>query len=160
MYVQLNCVIVDPDAGNRQELAGFLAAFGVNIVAQLPNSDSLSQLLNRSDAPQLVVVNLDPAAQDTLKRITQLPRQFPNVSFFVMSQILDPNLLMEAMHLGVKEFIPLPITESKFASAIERDVYTTRATARMRAAQSARRGVAVHMKIRSAVTASGSRSRC
>ena len=26
-----------------------------------------------------------------------------------MSQVLDANLLMEAMHLGVKEFIPLPI---------------------------------------------------
>jgi pilus assembly protein CpaE len=37
-----------------------------------------------------------------------------------MSQVLDPNLLMEAMHLGVKEFIPLPIAEAKFAGAIER----------------------------------------
>ena len=25
-------------------------------------------------------------------------------------KVLDPNLLMEAMHLGVKEFIPLPMT--------------------------------------------------
>jgi pilus assembly protein CpaE len=31
---------------------------------------------------------------------------------------------MEAMHLGVKEFIPLPITEAKFASAIERVAQT------------------------------------
>jgi pilus assembly protein CpaE len=37
-----------------------------------------------------------------------------------MSQVLDPNLLMDAMHLGVREFIPLPIGEQKFASAIER----------------------------------------
>ena len=41
MYVQLNCVIVDPDAANRQELATFLAAFGVNLVAQLPGTDTL-----------------------------------------------------------------------------------------------------------------------
>jgi len=37
-----------------------------------------------------------------------------------MSQIVDANLLMEAMHIGIKEFIPLPIPEDKFGSAIER----------------------------------------
>jgi pilus assembly protein CpaE len=57
---------------------------------------------------------------ENLRRLATLPRQFPTVSFFVMSQVLDPNLLMEAMHLGVKEFIPLPIGEAKFAAAVER----------------------------------------
>ncbi|HVT91134.1 MAG TPA: AAA family ATPase [Tepidisphaeraceae bacterium] len=120
MYVQLNCVIIDPDAANRQELANFLSAFGVNLVGQMPNADALQPMLARGDAPQLVVVNLDPNAPENLKKMAQLPRQFPNISFFVMSQVLDANLLMEAMHLGVKEFIPLPIAENKFAAAIER----------------------------------------
>jgi pilus assembly protein CpaE len=120
MYVQLNAAIIDADAGNRGELANFLATFGVHLVAQYPSCDSLMNLLSRSDAPQLVVVNLDPGAHDSLRKIATLPRQFPNVSFFVMSTALDPELLMEAMHLGVKEFIPLPIAEQKFAAAIER----------------------------------------
>src|SRR5450432_3693201 len=124
MYVQLNCVIIDGDAANRQELATFLSSFGVNLVAQFPSTDSLPTMLSRSDAPQLVVINLDPGAGENLKKIAQLPRQYPNVSFFVMSQTLDANLLMEAMHLGVKEFIPLPITEAKFAGAIERAAQT------------------------------------
>src|SRR4051812_10338221 len=34
MYVQLNCAIIDADANNRQELAGFLGQFGMNVVAQ------------------------------------------------------------------------------------------------------------------------------
>jgi pilus assembly protein CpaE len=120
MYVQLNAAIIDADATNRQELANFLATFGVHLVAQFPNCESLTGLLGRGDAPQLVIVNLDPSAPDNLKRISTLPRQFPNTSFFVMSTSLDPELLMEAMHLGVKEFIPLPIAEQKFAGAIER----------------------------------------
>ena len=33
MYVQLNCVIVDADPGNRQELANFLARFGIPVTA-------------------------------------------------------------------------------------------------------------------------------
>jgi pilus assembly protein CpaE len=120
MYVQLNSVIVDGDATNRQELANFLTSFGVNVVAQYQSLDGLATVLSRPDAPQLVIVNLDPGAMETLRRLAAMPRQFPGVSFFVMSQVLDPNLLMEAMHLGVKEFIPLPITEAKFAAAVER----------------------------------------
>src|SRR4051812_1316861 len=120
MFVQLNSVIIDSDPANRQELANFLSTFGVNIVGQFSTVENIPQLLTRADAPQLVIINLDPGASDNLRKIGQFPRQFPNVSFFVMSQVLDPNLLMEAMHLGVKEFIPLPIGEQKFAAAVER----------------------------------------
>jgi pilus assembly protein CpaE len=120
MYVQLNSVIIDGDEANRQELANFLSTFGVNVTAQFASLENLGTVLMRPDAPQLVIVNLDPGAMENLRRLATLPRQFPTVSFFVMSQVLDPNLLMEAMHLGVKEFIPLPIGEAKFAAAVER----------------------------------------
>src|SRR5215212_308331 len=124
MFVQLNCAIVDADAGNRQELAQFLARFGIPVISQLANVDGLAGLLGRSDAPQLVVVNLDPNAPQTLRQMGHLPRQYPQVSFFLMSQVLDANLLMDAMHLGVREFIPLPMSEEKFTSALERIALT------------------------------------
>ena len=120
MYVQLNCAIIDADPGNLTELTAFLGQFGVNVVAALPSADKLPPVLGKQDAPQLVIVNLDPNSHETLKRIATLPRQYPAVSFFVMSQVMDATLLMEAMHLGVKEFIPLPIPEQKFAAAVER----------------------------------------
>jgi pilus assembly protein CpaE len=120
MFVQLNCVIVDSDANNRQELAGFLAHNGVLVTTQLPSVDQLGAVLSRPDAPQLALVNLDPNVHESLHRIATLPRQFQNVNFFLMSQTLDANVLMEAMHLGVKEFIPLPMSEEKLAGAIER----------------------------------------
>jgi pilus assembly protein CpaE len=120
MFVQLNSVIVDADAGNRTELAGVLNQYGVNVVGQFPGPDALASLLGRADAPHLVIMNLDPDAAGNLRKIGHLPRQFPHIAFFVMSQVLDANLLMEAMHLGVKEFIPLPIAEEKFLAALER----------------------------------------
>jgi pilus assembly protein CpaE len=120
MYVQLNCAIVDADTTNREELAGFLTRLGLNIVAQFNTPDGLNQYLGRTDAPQVVIVNLDPNAHETLRRIASLPRQMPNVAFFLLSQLLDANLLMEAMHLGVREFIPLPMSEQKFTAALER----------------------------------------
>lgn len=120
MFIQLTSVIVDADDNNRNELATFLTGHGVSPVASYANTEQLAAHLGKTDRPQLVIVNLDPGAIDNLRHIAPLIRQFPEVSFFVMSQVLDPNLLMEAMHIGVKEFIPLPIAEAKFKQAIER----------------------------------------
>ncbi|MGE5610660.1 MAG: hypothetical protein ACM359_15525, partial [Bacillota bacterium] len=120
MLVQLTCVVVDADASNRLEMATFLANHGVHVASQLPNADQLPQLLATATGPQLVVINLDPSPHDSLKRIGPYIRKFPNVSFFVLSQTVDPQLLMDAMHLGVREFVPLPIVEEKFAAGIER----------------------------------------
>lgn len=120
MYLQMTCAIVDADANNRQELATFLTRYGVQTVAQFASVEQLQALLSRPDAPILAIVNLDPNAAETLKRVAHLPRQFPGVSIFAMSQQVDPHLLMDAMHAGIKEFIPLPIPEEKFAAAIER----------------------------------------
>lgn len=120
MYVQLNAAIVDANPANRQELAQFLSAFGVNVMAQAGSAEQVAPMLGRPDSPQLVIVNLDPGPAEMLRRLGHLPRQYGGTSFFVMSQTLDPNLLMEAMHLGVREFIPVPIQEGKFAAAIER----------------------------------------
>src|SRR4051794_10100817 len=120
MFVQLNAIVIDADAANRDEMSSFLIQHGVHIAGKLASADTLPKLLQRSDAPQLVVINLDPGAHEGLKRVGHLPRQFPSVSFFAMSQTMDAHLLMEAMHLGIKEFIPLPIMVDKFAAAIER----------------------------------------
>ena len=120
MFIQMTCVIVDADENNRNELGQFLSGQGITPMAAYANTEQLANALGKTDKPQLVVVNLDPGANDNLRQIAPLIRQFPDVSFFVMSQVLDPNLLMEAMHVGVKEFIPLPIAEIKFRSALER----------------------------------------
>jgi pilus assembly protein CpaE len=120
MYVQMNCVIVDADNTNREELAAFLVRFGALPMAQFPTVEPLAAALGRPDGPLLAIINLDPNPHDTLKKIATLPRQFPAVNFFVMSQTVDSNLLMEAMHLGIKEFIPLPMSPEKFTTALER----------------------------------------
>ena len=120
MYVSLTCAIIDADAQNRAELASFLSRLGVQPLGQLGSIDALTTMLAMPNAPQLVIINLDPGAHEMLVKVSHLPRQYPNISFFLMSQVLDPHLLMEAMHFGVKEFIPLPMSEEKLSAAVER----------------------------------------
>lgn len=120
MYVSLSCVIVDANNTNRQEMANFLTSMGVNVVAQAPGVDGLKPMLGQADAPQLAVVNLDPNPRENLQVVGEMVRQFPATSFMVLSQVVDAHLLMEAMHMGVREFIPLPVDPEKFADGVER----------------------------------------
>jgi len=119
MFVQLNCIIVDADAVNRQELASFLTGQGVNVIAALQTVDALHGILSSGSA-QLAIINIDPNASDNLQRIGQMIKQFPRTVFFVMSGVMDAGLVVEAMHLGVKDFIPLPVNQQKFVASIER----------------------------------------
>jgi len=121
VYVEINCVIIDADATNRQEMATFLSEHGVTVVASMPSLDALPGLLRRPEAPSLVMVNLDPTAMESLRIVGPLIRQFPHINFFVMSsQSVDAQLLMEAMHFGVKEFVPLPVNPERLVAGIER----------------------------------------
>jgi pilus assembly protein CpaE len=77
-------------------------------------------MLGGGDPPRLVIVHIDPNPQQTLDRLAPLIRQHPSVNFFVMSSVLETSLVLDAMHAGVKEFVPLPVNQQKFRAAIER----------------------------------------
>ena len=64
-----------------RESVGTLGAAGATFdrVAQLAGVEGLSPLLSRNEAPQLVIVNLDPNAQQSLKAVGHLPRQHPGI---------------------------------------------------------------------------------
>jgi pilus assembly protein CpaE len=57
---------------------------------------------------------------EMLRKIGPMVRQHASTSFFVLSRVIDPNVLMEAMQIGVAQFVPLPIVEERFVAGIER----------------------------------------
>ena len=116
----LTCAIVDLDVRNRQEMTSFLQAHGVGSVTQLQQIEQLQPILHGADAPRLVVAHLDPDPQQSLEKLSPLIRQHPNVNFFVMTAVLETSLVLDAMHAGVKEFVPLPVNQQKFIAALER----------------------------------------
>ena len=104
MLLQLNSVIVDSDPVYSQEMAEYLGTYGVGVVAQFPDADALPTVLGRANGPHLVIINLDPNASQNLRKVGHLPRQYPGVTFFLLSQTLDAQLLMEAMQMGTIAF--------------------------------------------------------
>lgn len=119
MRVQLRAIIVDADAANAEEMRLFLEEQGVRVEHTIDRVERLPSLL-RADAPPLVIVNLDPEPAGALRMLAPLLKATPAVDFFVMSSRPDPHLLMEAMHLGIKEFISLPMEEDRLRRGLDR----------------------------------------
>lgn len=120
MLVNLPAAVVDADPANLEEMSGFLARLGVEVVARLPAVEQLGAVLGAQRQPQLVVVNLDPEPHEMLGRLSPLVQRHGQIDFFVMSESVDPQLLMDAMHLGVKEFIALPVQPDRLKKGVER----------------------------------------
>ncbi len=124
MFIQLNAIIVDLDTSNREELGAYLRECGMNVAASLSTVEELRTTLQRREAPQVVLINLDPHASAAIEACDPLPRTYPQTAFFAMSQLMDPALLMRIMSLGFREFIPLPMTEKVMSGALERVAQT------------------------------------
>ncbi len=120
MFIQLTAVIVDADETNRSELAEVLSGYGMTVLHQFGTVAELEQHLRRADAPQVAMVNLDPSPAEVLDGLDGMPRRHAGTAFFAMSQVLDPQMLMKSMSFGVREFIPLPMTEESLRTALER----------------------------------------
>ncbi|HLL88723.1 MAG TPA: AAA family ATPase [Tepidisphaeraceae bacterium] len=121
MYAQLTAQVVDADPANREEMASFLVAQGVDVSGRLASVDQLEPALAGGPAAaRLAVVTLDPNPRETLAKVGHLVRRFPETQFFVLSTTVDPKLLMDAIRQGVREFIPLPVDEEQFRAAVDR----------------------------------------
>lgn len=120
MYTQLTAVVVDPQPSNADEMSAFLNENGAAVTSSLRQVEALESALGGSEPPRLAVVTLDPNPADTLHKVGALARRFPETNFFVLSEVLDPRLLMDAIRQGVKEFIPLPVDEEQFRQALQR----------------------------------------
>lgn len=97
--------------GVRQALEQYVAALGD------------FQLKRDEDAglPQLLVLELDAGDPDeTFARIRAVQQSSPSTEIFITSARMDPQLLLEVLRAGVKEFLTQPLRPDEVQQAFQR----------------------------------------
>jgi pilus assembly protein CpaE len=74
---------------------------------------------NQGTPPDLVLVDLD-GENDLPQWLERLTLSLPQTSVLVCSHNRDANLLIRAMQMGVREFLPLPLNRQDLEGALER----------------------------------------
>jgi pilus assembly protein CpaE len=84
------------------------------------SSDPQSFVSQHQDLPPdvvLVAMNGEKQVPDWLE---QLPHEMPHTQVLVCSDNREPDFLIRAMQVGIREFLPLPLTQTDVEAALER----------------------------------------
>lgn len=97
--------------GVRQALEQYVAA--------LP--DFVLRREDEASLPQLLVLELDATDPDeTFARIRAVQQSSPSTEIFITSARMDPQLLLEVLRAGVKEFLTQPLRPDEVQQAFQR----------------------------------------
>ena len=117
----LRSVIICPDADLNERLEKLLGEIDVHVTRTLDRYPPSLELLRvvRAHAPQVVFVSTE-SIQKTLEISRELEKNTPGVQLFALSRSLDPQVLLELMRAGIREFASLPFDRQALVDALVR----------------------------------------
>ncbi len=120
MRYDTKIIVLTPD----EEFAGDLRAIllrldGVKIVAEVDEPALLSQAVQQFPV-DLLIVNLDPSPEAILPIVGDVISANRDLTVIASSDCTDGQLILKAMRLGIREFLPKPIDAKALTEAIER----------------------------------------
>ena len=117
----LSVVLIGPDEERRRALAEAFERQQVSIAAELGSYPNLHQLAKvAASGCDLVVVDLDEDPDVALDLVENICSQNPFITVMVCSRRQDPEVLVQCMRAGAREFLSEPVSAEVLAEAIIR----------------------------------------
>ncbi|MDE0884974.1 MAG: AAA family ATPase [Myxococcota bacterium] len=119
-------LILAENASQRSEIISALAG-----AAHIEIEGSLSAAAELEDAtwrlvPDLIIASLDPDPEAVFKCIESLGDRCPRV--ILCGPAGDSDLILRSMRLGVREYVPLPLSGDELTAVVNRLAFDPRAT--------------------------------
>jgi pilus assembly protein CpaE len=70
--------------------------------------------------PDLLLIEMERNSETMMDKIESIINSENAGEVFILSNYTDPKILMRAMRIGIKEFIPLPVVENEVKEALKR----------------------------------------
>ena len=117
----LSIALIGPDAGRRSALAAELAICGGNSVQEFPlypaGLDALPQLMKENH--DVILIDLDSDPEFALELVENICAKGSS-TVMVYSQTPDPELMLQSMRAGAREFLTLPLKPGYVSDALAR----------------------------------------
>src|SRR5258708_34367274 len=118
----LRGIIICPDADLHDRLQAVLADVGfTNVTRSLDHSPNSLELLRivRAHAPQVLFLSID-SMQKATEVVQELEKQAPGTQVIAISRVCDPQILLNLMRTGVREFASLPFDRNQIGDSLVR----------------------------------------
>lgn len=116
---KISVVVIDPDEKSRQSVKTLLK--GVQRVKIVAETGDLTRGFEKIGElqPQVVILDLSPNVELTLKMAERLTQTFPQMTLFVTSFQIIPEIIIKAMRAGAREFLFKPLNRDELVNAIK-----------------------------------------
>ncbi|MGA3026863.1 MAG: hypothetical protein ABSF98_19060 [Bryobacteraceae bacterium] len=118
----LRGIIICPDADVTDRLESALADLGLvsitRVLDHYPNSLELMRFV-RAHAPHVIFLSTESMTRAT-ELVRELDQRVPGIQTVAVSRVCDPQLLLECMKVGIREFTSLPIDVRSLGEALNR----------------------------------------
>ena len=118
----LRGIIICPDVDLNERLEAILTEIGiVSVTRTLDRYPSGLELLRflRAHAPQVVFVSTESTTK-AMEIAREVEKNTPGVQIVAISRFVDPQILLEVMRAGIREFASLPFDRQTLVDALVR----------------------------------------
>src|SRR5580692_6106439 len=118
----LRGIIICPDVDLNERLEAILTEIGiVSVTRTLDRYPSGLELLRflRAHAPQVVFVSTESTTK-AMEIAREVEKNVPGVQIVAVSRFVDPQILLEVMRAGIREFASLPFDRQTLVDALVR----------------------------------------
>src|SRR3982074_2974545 len=120
--VMLRGILICPDVDLNERLETVLHDVGVVSITRTldhyPNSLELLRFL-RAHAPQVIFVSTESTTK-ALEIAREVEKNTPGVQLVAVSRFCDPQILLEVMRAGIREFASLPFDRTALTESLLR----------------------------------------
>lgn len=117
---EVTILLILEDEVNRRATRNALQGLpGVEIVGERSELRS-GLLLARQRAPRIVLLDLPDDYEEALTAAGQFKLDAPDTALFLLSNTLDPQLLLKAIRAGAQEVLKKPVDRALLQEAVER----------------------------------------
>jgi len=118
----LRGIIICPDVDLNERLEAILTEIGVvsitRTLERYPNSLEMLRVI-RAHAPQLIFVSTESTAK-AIEVAREVEKNVPGVQIVAISRFCDPQILLEVMRAGIREFVSLPFDRQTLTDTLLR----------------------------------------
>jgi pilus assembly protein CpaE len=97
----------------------FLAIDGLKIVAELDEPALFDNAIKQFPA-ELVIINLDSNPEELMQAAAQIIGTYPDLTLFAVSDSANPQMILQAMRNGFREYLVRPIDVKQLSEAVGR----------------------------------------
>lgn len=114
----ISMLLVEDQADTREQLSQMLTAQGYRLLLAENGREGLK--LFRSQSPEIILTDIMMPSMSGLEMARLIREEAPGAQIIVMTAFSDTRYLLEAIDIGINQFVIKPIEFNKLLAAIER----------------------------------------